>query len=58
MYFALNLVYTAAINQPSICSKAPEYKSTANSAQQEYDFFFEEEKKKRPKTPFKRNKMY
>ena len=54
----IDAVYTASINQPTICSQGPEYKSTAAQNQQDYDFLFEEERKRRPKTPYKRNNMY
>ncbi len=56
----INLVYATTVQQPVSYSYNIDYKSTATGlAEIGYDFNFEEEKSKaRPKTPYKRKKMY
>lgn len=60
MYISLDLVYATTVNQPSSYSYNIDYKSSPlDISPIQYDFEFEEEKPKyRPKTPYKRKKMY
>ncbi len=60
MYMLTYLVYTTTVHQPTSYSYNIDYKSSGvHATEAGYDFQFEEEKlKNRPRTPYKRKKMY